>query len=96
MLDGPPNSEDLRVRIVNFGESLYFTELNSSREGTMVNTSGIDSAYAAPEVRRGGWCDGPKADVYSVGVIIWEMLLARHPRTIWVARKHVGHFDLRH
>ncbi|KAF8881136.1 kinase-like domain-containing protein [Mucidula mucida] len=88
MLDGPPNSEDLRVRIVNFGESLYFTELNSSREGTMVNTSGIDSAYAAPEVRRGGWCDGPKADAYSVGVIIWEMLLARHPRTIWVARKH--------
>ncbi|KAF9025747.1 kinase-like protein [Hymenopellis radicata] len=57
MLDGPPNSTDLRVRIVNFGESLYFTELHSTgrnREDTMVNTSGIDTAYAAPEVRRGG------------------------------------------
>ena len=63
-----PNSE---LRIADFGLST----VNHTRRKTICGTW----AYAAPEVRRTRGIYGTNSDMYSVGIILYEMLCMVHP-----------------
>ena len=71
-------TDDGGVKVVDFGiAQLESAEASGlTREGTWVGTP----AYMAPEQKAGGAVDA-RADIYSFGVVLSEMLTGRHPLT---------------
>jgi hypothetical protein len=68
--DGP----ELSVRLLDFGLALMLEEETLTAVGDIPGTL----AYISPERLRGETA-GPPADVWSVGVLLWEALAGRHP-----------------
>ncbi len=82
-------AEDGQVKIADVGLSGLLSESGLSQTSVMLNGAG----YMAPEQGR-GLTAGPAADVYSAGVILFEMLTGRPPfasADIW----QVVHMHLR-
>ncbi|HSB71796.1 MAG TPA: HEAT repeat domain-containing protein [Candidatus Methylomirabilis sp.] len=69
------NEADL-VKIVDFGVAAASSQggLGLTKSGLIVGTP----AYMAPEQAQGGTVD-PRTDIYSLGVIMYEMLAGRQP-----------------
>ncbi|GMA25699.1 hypothetical protein GCM10025864_34580 [Luteimicrobium album] len=82
-------TEDEHVKLADFGLARAVTEVAATATGTVLGTV----AYLSPEVITTGRCDA-RTDVYSVGVLAYEMLLGKHPHTgstpIQVAFEHVN------
>ncbi|GAB3524632.1 Stk1 family PASTA domain-containing Ser/Thr kinase [Arthrobacter monumenti] len=80
-------AEDSRIKIGDFG--LARAVSTSTNTGTLIGTV----AYIAPELVTGGAAD-PRSDIYSVGIMLYEMLTGHHPYTgeipIQVAFQHVN------
>ena len=70
LLDGP----DVSVKLLDFGLALMREEETLTAAGDIPGTL----AYISPERLRGQQA-GPPADVWSVGVLLWEGLAGRHP-----------------
>src|SRR4051812_11224732 len=68
--DGP----EVSVRILDFGLALMAEEETLTAIGDIPGTL----AYISPE-RLKGKTAGPPADVWSVGVVLWEALAGQHP-----------------
>jgi len=62
-------TRDLRVKVCDFGLSRPFDKSNP----TFVGMKGTP-AYTAPEVCTGGGIFTEKADVYSMGIVLWEIM----------------------
>jgi eukaryotic-like serine/threonine-protein kinase len=80
---------DGRVKVVDFGLARAQAAAGNTRAGLIIGTV----AYIAPEQVTGGVTD-VRTDVYSSGVLLWEMLTARQPYTgespLAVAYRHVN------
>ncbi len=70
LCDGP----ELRIKLLDFGLALLLEEEALTAAGDVPGTL----AYMSPERLRGRSA-GPAADVWAVGVILWEALAGRHP-----------------
>jgi hypothetical protein len=70
LADGP----DVSVRLLDFGLALIKEEETLTAAGDVPGTL----AYISPERLRGRTAT-PAADVWSVGVLVWEALAGRHP-----------------
>jgi serine/threonine protein kinase len=66
------------VKIVDFGIAKAEERITHTRTGTLKGKP----AYMAPEQARGGKIDG-RADIFSLGVVMFEMLTGRRP---WTAK----------
>jgi serine/threonine-protein kinase len=66
-VDGTP-------KITDFGITLRTGGIRASDDGTTLGTA----AYIAPE-QAAGWEIGPQADLYAVGVVLYEMLTGQVP-----------------
>ena len=79
---------DGRIKVADFGLARAITEVTSTTTGTILGTV----AYLAPELVAHGVSD-TRTDVYSVGIVLYEMLTGRQPYTgttpIQVAYQHV-------
>lgn len=62
------------VRLLDFGIARTSTESRLTRPGWSVGRE----AYAAPEVAAGAGGD-PRSDIYSLGVLLWQLLARRPP-----------------
>lgn len=82
-------STDNEVKITDFGLARAVTEVTSTTTGTILGTV----AYLAPELVTTGIGD-TRADIYSVGIMLYEMITGRQPFTgeapIHVAFQHVN------
>ncbi|QDW63582.1 Stk1 family PASTA domain-containing Ser/Thr kinase [Oerskovia sp. KBS0722] len=81
--------ESGRVKVADFGLARAVSEGASTATSTILGTV----AYLGPELITSGRCDA-RTDVYSVGVLAYEMLTGRHPFTgetpLQVAFQHVN------
>jgi serine/threonine-protein kinase len=81
--------ESGRVKVADFGLARAVSEGASTATSTVLGTV----AYLGPELITSGRCDA-RTDVYSVGVLAYEMLTGRHPFTgetpLQVAFQHVN------
>ncbi len=77
-----------RPKLADFGLARAVTEVTATSTGTILGTV----AYLAPELVQNGQADA-STDVYSTGVLLFEMLTGRQPFTaasaIEVAARHV-------
>jgi serine/threonine-protein kinase len=62
------------VHLTDFGLSKAITELKTTATGTILGTV----AYVAPEIVDYGTVS-PKADIYSIGIMMYELLTAKPP-----------------
>jgi serine/threonine protein kinase len=69
---------DETVRLLDFGIARHVESLGDSAEKTTTGLRLMTPAYAAPEQIRGGQV-GIHTDVYSLGVILYELLAGRLP-----------------
>jgi len=69
---------DETVRLLDFGISKHIESLGDSADKTMTGLRFMTPAYAAPEQIRGEQV-GIHTDVYSLGVILYELLAGRLP-----------------
>ncbi|MBV9383269.1 MAG: Stk1 family PASTA domain-containing Ser/Thr kinase [Streptosporangiaceae bacterium] len=80
---------DGRVKVVDFGLARAQAAAGHTRTGLIIGTV----AYLAPEQVTGGATDA-RTDVYSAGVMLFELLTGRQPHTgdspLTVAYKHVN------
>lgn len=80
-------AEDSRIKIGDFG--LARAVSTSTNTGTLIGTV----AYIAPELVTGAAADA-RSDIYSAGIMLYEMLTGQHPYTgdipIQVAFQHVN------
>ncbi|WP_026819656.1 Stk1 family PASTA domain-containing Ser/Thr kinase [Arthrobacter castelli] len=80
-------ADDGRIKVGDFG--LARAVSTSTNTGTLIGTV----AYIAPELVTGGSAD-ERSDIYSVGIMLYEMLTGHHPYTgdipIQVAFQHVN------
>ncbi|GAB3248585.1 Stk1 family PASTA domain-containing Ser/Thr kinase [Arthrobacter pigmenti] len=80
-------AEDGRIKVGDFG--LARAVSTSTNTATLIGTV----AYIAPELVTGGSAD-ERSDIYSVGIMLYEMLTGHHPYTgdipIQVAFQHVN------
>lgn len=80
-------AQDSRIKIGDFG--LARAVSTSTNTGTLIGTV----AYIAPELVTGGAADA-RSDIYSAGIMLYEMLTGHHPYTgdipIQVAFAHVN------
>lgn len=65
---------DGRVKVADFGIAKAVADADLTQPGLMVGTA----KYLAPEQVRGGAVDA-RTDIYSVGVVLYEMLCGRAP-----------------
>lgn len=81
-------TEDERVKVTDFGIA------RAATASTVTNTSNVIGSvhYFSPEQARGGYTD-EKSDIYSLGIVMYEMLTGRVPfqgdSPISVALKHI-------
>jgi eukaryotic-like serine/threonine-protein kinase len=80
---------DGRVKVADFGLARAQTAAGHTRTGLLIGTV----AYVPPEQVEGG-ATGPRGDVYSAGVMLFELLTGRQPFTgdtpLSVAYQHVN------
>jgi serine/threonine-protein kinase len=80
---------DGRVKVVDFGLARASAAVGNTRAGQIIGSV----AYIAPEQVTGAITDA-RTDVYSAGVVLWEMLTGRQPYTgetpLAVAYAHVN------
>jgi serine/threonine protein kinase len=62
------------VRLIDFGIARRDDDPSLTASGDFVGRM----AYAAPEILSGGTAD-PRSDIYSLGVLLWELLVGRVP-----------------
>ena len=62
------------VRLLDFGIARTISDPRLTRPGWSVGRE----AYAAPEVAEGGGGD-PRSDIYSLGILLWQLLAGRPP-----------------
>ncbi|MDP1819414.1 MAG: protein kinase [Acidimicrobiales bacterium] len=67
-------SDDGRVKVADFGIAKAVADADLTQPGLMVGTA----KYLAPEQVRGEPVD-PRTDIYSLGVVLYEMLCGRPP-----------------
>lgn len=65
--------DDMNIKLADFGFSNTFTE------GTPLSTWCGSPPYAAPEVFQGLEYDGPKADIWSLGVVLYVLVCGALP-----------------
>ncbi|HEY0704463.1 MAG TPA: tetratricopeptide repeat protein [Candidatus Acidoferrales bacterium] len=70
--------DDGTVRLLDFGVAKQIENLGEAAEQTMTGLRMMTPAYAAPEQIRGEQV-GIQADVYSLGVVLYELLAGRLP-----------------
>ena len=68
------DTDDIRVKVFDFGLAVMHEEETLTAAGDIPGTL----AYISPE-RLHGEPAGPPADVWAVGVLLWEALARRHP-----------------
>ncbi|KAM7345928.1 salt-inducible kinase 3 isoform 2-T6 [Cochliomyia hominivorax] len=64
---------DMNIKLADFGFS------NRYEEGSFLNTWCGSPPYAAPEVFQGLEYDGPKADIWSLGVVLYALVCGALP-----------------
>lgn len=78
------------VRVTDFGLARAASEVSMSTTGSMLGTV----AYMPPEIATTGRTD-PRTDIYSVGIMVFEMLVGHVPwdgdSAMQVAYAHVNH-----
>jgi eukaryotic-like serine/threonine-protein kinase len=83
-------TEDGRVKVADFGLARAQAAAGHTRSGIIIGTV----AYLPPEQVTGEAPSGSRGDVYSAGVLLFEMLTGRQPHTgetpIAVAYQHVN------
>ncbi len=80
VLLGDPDSDDFRLRVLDFGIARMLSDDSGlTRMGTAMGTA----LYMAPEQKTGSETVGPEADLYSVSVIFYELLLDIVPEGQW-------------
>jgi beta-lactam-binding protein with PASTA domain/tRNA A-37 threonylcarbamoyl transferase component Bud32 len=81
---------DGRIKVADFGLARAQAAAAHTRSGLIIGTV----AYLAPELVTGGVPVGPYSDVYSAGVLLYELLTGRQPFTgespISVAYQHAN------
>jgi len=81
---------DGRIKVADFGLARAQAATGHTRSGLIIGTV----AYLAPELVTGGVRIGPRTDVYSAGVLLFELLTGRQPFSgespISVAYQHVN------
>jgi serine/threonine protein kinase len=84
-------SKDDVVKVADFGLAKLHESLGTdSPAATLTGTVMGTPDYMAPEQRNGGLVD-QRADIYSLGVLFYEMLTGQMPRGVWEpASKHTG------
>lgn len=84
MLISDPDPEApgrIRVKLLDFGIAKVAAELNQGAAQTAADVVMGTPKYMAPEQCRGAGNVDDKADVYSLGVIMYEMLVGKPPFT---------------
>ena len=67
-------THDSEVKVLDFGIAKYTGSSDTTRPGMRIGTI----AYMSPEQIRGEPMD-PRTDIWSLGVVLYEMLTGRHP-----------------
>ncbi|MEM0970813.1 MAG: serine/threonine-protein kinase, partial [Verrucomicrobiota bacterium] len=72
-------NEANEVKITDFGIATYLEDLPAATRLTLTGTAVGTLGYMAPEQFDGGLGDA-RADIYSLGVVLYEMLTGRLPQ----------------
>ncbi|WP_187345669.1 serine/threonine-protein kinase [Sorangium cellulosum] len=82
-------SDGVRARLLDFGVAKDARVPGLTRQGSVVGTS----RYMAPEQIAGRAVDG-RADLYALGVVIYEMLAGAHPYAVLDEASGIGETEI--